>query len=128
MALDVSFLALVPHKRVDFVSLALLSKGACVLHQRGLAAGHWRKSEGGKRLKFGGSLNGISFHRRHFGASRAHTCSLFAGEGEVVVARHVVPLAVLVPYHDDTVLAHSEEVVRLVGPPVLKLLIMQNTR
>lgn len=88
MPLDESFLTLVPHEKVDFVSLALLSKGARVLHQGGLAAGH---------------------------------CSLFASEGEVVVARHVVPLAVLVPYHDDTVLARSEEAVRLVGPPVLEL-------
>lgn len=67
----------------------------------------------------------LSFHQRHFGAGRAHTCSLFASEGEVVVARHVVPLAVLVPYHDNAVLARGEEAVRLVGPPVLKLLIMQ---
>lgn len=43
----------------------------------------------------------------------------------MVVARHVVPLAVLVPDHDDTVLARSEEAVRLVGPPVLVLLIRQ---
>lgn len=46
--LDESFLTLVPHERVDLVSLALLSKGARVLHQRGLAAGHWRHSGGGK--------------------------------------------------------------------------------
>lgn len=50
MPLDESFLTLVPHEKVDFVSLALLSKGARVLHQGGLAAGHWRRSEGGKRL------------------------------------------------------------------------------
>lgn len=61
------------------------------------------------------------------GACRIRTCSLFAGEGQVVVARHVVPLAVLVPYHDHAVLARSEEAVGLVGPPVLVLLIGQET-
>lgn len=63
--------------------------------------------------------------QRCFGASRTHTCSLFASEGQVVVARHVVPLAVLVPDHDDAVLARREEAVRLVGPPVLVLLSRQ---
>lgn len=38
--LDEPFLTLVPHQSVDFVSLALLSKSARVLHEGGLAAGH----------------------------------------------------------------------------------------
>lgn len=32
--------ALVPHQRVDLISLTLLTKGMCILHQRGLATGH----------------------------------------------------------------------------------------
>lgn len=50
------------------------------------------------------------------------TCSLFTGEGQVIVARNVVPLSVLVPDHDHTVLACREEAVWLPLPPVLKLL------
>ena len=50
------------------------------------------------------------------------TCALLAGEGEVVVTGHVVPLAVLVPDHHHTVLPQLEEGVRLVRPPVLVLL------
>lgn len=46
--LDESFLTLVPHQRVDFVSCALLSEGSRVLHDGGLVAGHWRHSEGEK--------------------------------------------------------------------------------
>lgn len=50
------------------------------------------------------------------------TCSLLAGEGQVVVAGHVVPLPPLVPDHHHAVLAVLEEAVRLVGPPVVVLL------
>jgi len=50
------------------------------------------------------------------------TCALLAGEGEVVVARDIVPLAVLMPDHHYAVLARREEAVRLVGPPVFILL------
>lgn len=50
------------------------------------------------------------------------TCALFAGKCEVIVAWDVVPLAVLVPYHHDTVLTRREEAVRLVRPPVFILL------
>lgn len=33
------------------------------------------------------------------------TCAFLAGEGEMVVAGHVIPLAVLVPDHHHTVLS-----------------------
>ena len=32
--------ALVPHQRVDLIPLTHLTKGTCILHQRGLVAGH----------------------------------------------------------------------------------------
>lgn len=50
------------------------------------------------------------------------TCALFTREGQVVIAGHVVPLSLLVPDHHHAVLSADEEVVRLVGAPVLKLL------
>lgn len=50
------------------------------------------------------------------------TCALLAGEGEVVVAWNIIPLAVLMPYHYNTILTRSEEAVRLVGSPVFILL------
>ena len=50
------------------------------------------------------------------------TCALLAGVGEVVVARNVVPLAVLMPDHHYAVLARGEEAVGLVRPPVFILL------
>lgn len=50
------------------------------------------------------------------------TCSLFTGEGQVIVAWNVVPLSVLVPDHDHAVLACGEEAVWLSLPPVLELL------
>lgn len=50
------------------------------------------------------------------------TCAFLAGEGEMVVAGHVIPLAVLVPDHHHTVLSRLEETVWLVGTPVLILL------
>lgn len=50
------------------------------------------------------------------------TCALLAGESEVVVARNIIPLTILMPYHHHTVLASREEAVRLVGPPVFILL------
>lgn len=39
--LNKACLTLVPHERVDFISLTLPTKSACVLHQRGLVTGHW---------------------------------------------------------------------------------------
>ena len=56
------------------------------------------------------------------GAARGVTCAFLAGEGEVVVAGDVVPLAVLVPDHHHAVLPRGEEAVGLVGSPVLVLL------
>lgn len=50
------------------------------------------------------------------------TCALLAGESQVVVARNVIPLAILMPDHHYTVLARGEEAVRLVWPPVFILL------
>lgn len=50
------------------------------------------------------------------------TCSFLAREGQVVVAGDVVPFALLVPDHHNAVLTRGEEVIGLVGPPVLKLL------
>lgn len=40
MPLNKACPALVPHQRVDLVSLTLLAKGTCILHKRGLATGH----------------------------------------------------------------------------------------
>ena len=50
------------------------------------------------------------------------TWASLAGEGQVVVAGDIIPLAVLMPYHHNTVLSRVEVVVRLVRPPVLILL------
>lgn len=50
------------------------------------------------------------------------TCPLFAGEGQVIVAGHIVPLPPLMPDHHHTVLSRLEEAVRLVRPPVIILL------
>lgn len=50
------------------------------------------------------------------------TCAFLASESEVIVARNVVPLAVLMPDHHDTILARGEKAVRLVWPPVFILL------
>lgn len=50
------------------------------------------------------------------------TCSFLARERQVVVAGDVVPFALLVPDHHNAVLTRGEEVIGLVGPPVLKLL------
>lgn len=58
------------------------------------------------------------FYQRRLTTSH---CALLAGEGEMVVARNVIPLTVLMPYHHYTVLTRSEEAVRLVGPPVFIL-------
>ena len=53
---------------------------------------------------------------------RSHTWAALAGEGQVIVAGDIIPLAVLVPDHHHTVLSGVEVVVRLVRPPVDKLL------
>lgn len=50
------------------------------------------------------------------------TCSLLADVGQIVVAGHVVPFAILMRYHNHTVLPSGEEVVWLVFSPVLILL------
>lgn len=53
---------------------------------------------------------------------KQHTWPFLAGERQVVVAGHVVPLAVLVPDHHHTVFFRVEVVIWLVRPPVLILL------
>lgn len=53
---------------------------------------------------------------------KQHTWPFLAGERQVVVAGHVVPLAVLVPDHHHAVFSRVEVVIRLVRPPVLILL------
>ena len=50
------------------------------------------------------------------------TCALFTGEGQLVIAWDIVPLALLMPDHHHAVLPTREEIVRLIFPPVLKLL------
>ena len=50
------------------------------------------------------------------------TWSTLAGEGQVVIAGDVVPLAGLVPDHDHAVLLRVEVAVWLVRPPVLESL------
>lgn len=50
------------------------------------------------------------------------TCAFLAGEGEVVVAGNVIPLAVLMPDHHHTILPGGEETVRLIRSPVFILL------
>lgn len=56
------------------------------------------------------------------GAVDVPTCSFLAGEGQVVVAGYVVPLAALMPDHHHAVLPGLEEAVGLVRPPVVILL------
>lgn len=50
------------------------------------------------------------------------TGALFTREGQLVIAGDIVPFALLMPDHHDTVLSSGKEVVRLVGTPLLKLL------
>lgn len=50
------------------------------------------------------------------------TWAFLAGEWQVVVAGHVVPLAALVPDHHHTVLSRVEIIIWLVRPPVHELL------
>lgn len=52
-----------------------------------------------------------------------HTCSLFTGECQVIVAGHVVPLSSFMPDHHHAILSRLEETVWLVWPPVVKLLL-----
>lgn len=52
----------------------------------------------------------------------APTCSLLASKCQVIVTGHVVPLAPFVPDHHHTIFSWLEEAVRLVWPPVVKLL------
>lgn len=54
----------------------------------------------------------------------ALTRPTLAGEGQVVVAGNIVPLAVLVPDHHHTVLSRIEVVIRLVWSPVFIALSM----
>lgn len=55
-------------------------------------------------------------------AAQKHTCALLTDIGEVVVAGNVVPAPALMCNHHHTVLPTREEIVRLIFPPVLKLL------
>lgn len=57
----------------------------------------------------------------HSGRSSAKHCSLFADVGQIVVAGHVVPFAILMSNHNHAVFSSSEEVVWLVFTPVLIL-------
>lgn len=50
------------------------------------------------------------------------TCAFLADVGQVVVAGHIVPFAVLMGDHHHTVLSTRKEIIRLVLPPVLILL------
>lgn len=50
------------------------------------------------------------------------TCSLLADVGQIVVAGHVIPFAVLMSDHNHAVFSSSEEVVWLIFAPVLILL------
>lgn len=60
--------------------------------------------------------------RERGGKQPEHTCALLTDVGEVVVAGNVVPAPALMCNHHHTVLPAREEVVRLIFPPVLKLL------
>lgn len=50
------------------------------------------------------------------------TCSFFAGISEVIIARDIIPLPVLVPDYNNTVFSSRKEAVWLVWSPVLILL------
>lgn len=51
-----------------------------------------------------------------------HTCAFLADVGQLVVAGHVVPFAILMGDHHHAVLSSRKEIIRLVLPPVLILL------
>lgn len=55
----------------------------------------------------------------HSGRGPTQYCAFLADVGQVVVAGHVVPLAVLMGNGHHTVLPSCEEIVRLALPPVL---------
>lgn len=54
--------------------------------------------------------------------SLSHTCAFLADVGQLVVAGHVVPFAILMGDHHHAVLSSRKEIIRLVLPPVLILL------
>lgn len=54
--------------------------------------------------------------------SLSHTCAFLADIGQLIVAGHVVPFAILMGDHHHTVLSSRKEIIRLVLPPVLILL------
>lgn len=53
------------------------------------------------------------------------TCALLADVGQVVVTRHIVPLAVLSRDHHHTIFPTCKEIIRLVLAPVLIYLLRQ---
>lgn len=53
------------------------------------------------------------------------TCALLADVGQVVVTRHVVPLAVLTRDHHYAIFSTCKEIIRLVLAPVLVYLLQQ---
>lgn len=55
----------------------------------------------------------------HWARQCCSTCSFLADVGQVVVAGHIVPLAILMGNGHHTVLPTCEEVIRLALPPVL---------
>lgn len=57
----------------------------------------------------------------HSWRSSTQNCAFLADVGQVVVAGHVVPFAVLMGDHNHTVLSAREEIIRLVLSPVLIL-------
>lgn len=54
--------------------------------------------------------------------SLSRTCAFLADVGQLVVAGHIVPFAILMGDHHHAVLSSRKEIIRLVLPPVLILL------
>lgn len=59
---------------------------------------------------------------RGWEAAQPRTCALLTDIGEDVIAGNVVPAPALMCNHHHAVLPTREEIVRLIFPPVLKLL------
>lgn len=120
--LDEAWFAVVAEQGVDLVARLHGAKHAGILDHWGLSAWNWQGNKEKTTIYF--SVHGwiLLFYINKTAVSWRPTGSLFASECQVVVAGHVVPLAILVPYHHHAVLPRLEEAIRLVWPPVVILL------
>lgn len=122
--LDEAWFAVVAEQGVDLVAGLHGAKQAGILDHRGLSTRNWEGNKEKNTVYFCVPLCFVFLTQfyKNIAVPWRPTGSLFASECQVVIAGHVVPLAVLVPYHHHAVLPWLEEAVWLVRPPVVILL------